>query len=99
MLLLRFGSTRLNFNDMEKRIPSAALTEIMTALDESTLNQTRVRMFLACKIVDALEDRGISQDEFAKMLNKSESEISELLAGNKDFNAEVLSDIEKVINN
>lgn len=83
---------------MEKRIPSATLSEIMAALDESTLNQTRVRMFLACKIVDALEERGISQDEFAKMLGKSESEVSELLAGNKDFSTEVLSEIEKVIN-
>lgn len=76
-----------------RRKPSAALTKIMTSLDEDTLRRTRDRMLLAGYIADVLQVKGLSQRKFAEMLGKSESEISELLSGNRNFGLDTLSDI------
>lgn len=76
-----------------RRKPSATLTKIMASLDEDTLRRTRDRMLIAGKIADTLKAKGISQRKFAAMLGKSESEISELLSGNRNFGMDTLSDI------
>lgn len=76
-----------------RRKPSATLTKIMASLDEDTLRRTRDRMLIAGKISDTLKSKGISQRKFAEMLGKSESEISELLSGNRNFGMDTLSDI------
>jgi len=76
-----------------RRKPSAVLTQILASIDEDTHRRTRDRMLVACKIADTLEAKGLTQKEFAKMLGKSESEISEYLSGNRNFTFDTLSDM------
>ncbi|NMB37936.1 MAG: helix-turn-helix transcriptional regulator [Bacteroidales bacterium] len=76
-----------------RRKPSKALTKILASIDEDKLRRTRERMLVACKIADTLKVKGLTQKEFAKMLGKSESEISEYLSGNRNFTFDTLSDM------
>ncbi len=76
-----------------RRKPSKVLTKILASIDEDKLRRTRERMLVACKIADTLEVKELTQKEFAKMLGKSESEISELLSGNRNFTFDTLSDM------
>ena len=73
------------------RNPSAALTRIVSNIDEDKLRRISNRMLVANKIADALDAKGISQKEFAKMTGRSESEISECLSGDKDISIDMLS--------
>lgn len=79
------------------RKPSASLTKIVRNLDENKLRRTRDRMLIAARIADALNAKGITQKKFAKMIGKSESEISEWLSGNRNFTIDTLSDIKNCL--
>ena len=79
------------------RKPTASLTKIIRNLDEDKLRRTRDRMLIATKIADTLKAKGITQREFARMIRKSESEISEWLSGDRNFTIDTLSDISKCI--
>lgn len=48
---------------------------------------------IADRIYAAMEKKGLSQKEFAKLLNKQESEISKWLAGTHNFTLKTLSKI------
>lgn len=76
-----------------RRRPSATLTKIISSITEEDKRRTRDRMLIAVKIADALEARNLSQKAFAKLMKKSESEISEWLSGNRNFTVDTLSDI------
>ena len=80
-----------------RRKPSASLTKIMNNIDEDKLRRTRDRMLVANKIADALKTKGISQKRFAKMTDRSESEVSEWLSGDRNFTIDTLSDIKKYL--
>lgn len=82
----------------KRRTPSENLTKIMESIDEDQLRRTRDRMHVAIKIADALKARQISQKAFAKLMGRSESEISEWLSGNRNFTIDTLSDIKKQLN-
>lgn len=79
------------------RKPSASLTRIMRNLDEDKLRRTQERMLIAARIADALNAKGITQKKFAKMMGKSESEISEWLSGDRNFTIDTLSDIKNCL--
>ena len=51
-------------------------------------------MFIADRIFDILDQKGMTQREFAKRLNKNESEISAWLTGTHTFTTKTLSKIE-----
>ena len=76
-----------------RRKPSATLTKIMSSITEEDKRRTRDRMLIAVKIADAIEAKKLSQKAFAELMNKSESEISEWLSGNRNFTVDTLSDI------
>ncbi len=50
-------------------------------------------MQIAVMIADALEEKHISQKQFAAMMGKTESEISDWLSGDRNFTVNTLSDI------
>ena len=75
------------------RKKSASLTRILTGTDEDIRRRIRDRMLIAARIDDVLKSRGISQKQFAGMLGKAESEVSEWLSGDRNFTADTLSDI------
>lgn len=76
-----------------RRKPSQTLTKIMSSITEQDRRHTRNRMLIAVKIADALEAKNLSNKDFAKLMGKSESEISEWLSGNRNFTVDTLSDI------
>lgn len=80
-----------------RRKASAALTRIVSNIDEDKLRRIRNRMLVANKIADALDVKGISQKKFAQMTGRSESEISEWLSGDRNFTIDTLSDIKKYL--
>lgn len=80
---------------MTRRKPSLILTQIVSSIDEDKLRRTRNRMLVATKIADTLCARGISQKRFAEMMDRSESEISEWLSGDRNFTIDTLSDIKE----
>ena len=84
-------------NMTTRRKPSASLTKIMNNIDEDKLRRTRDRMLVANKIADALKTKGISQKRFAKMTDRSESEVSEWLSSDRNFTIDTLSDIKKYL--
>lgn len=57
----------------------------------------RNRMMVAAKIADALKEKKISQIEFAKMVGRSKSEISDWLSGDRNFTIDLLTEIESVL--
>lgn len=81
-----------------RRRPSATLTKIMSSITEEDQRHTRDRMLIAVKIADALKAKDLSQKAFAKLMGKSESEISEWLSGNRNFTIDTLSDISNCLN-
>jgi len=57
------------------------------------LAKTRNRMLVAAKIADAMKARHLNQKQFAKMMRRTESEISDWLSGNRNFTIDTLFDI------
>lgn len=80
-----------------KRKHSASLTRIVSTIDEDKLRRTRNRMLVANRIADVLTAKGISQKQFAEMIGRSESEISDWLSGDRNFTIDTLSDIKKYL--
>lgn len=76
-----------------RRKPSLALTKIMASISSEDRRRARDRMLIAVKIADALEAKRLSNKAFAKLMGKSESEVSEWLSGNRNFTVDTLSDI------
>ena len=76
-----------------RRRPSATLTKIISSITDEDKRRTRDRMLIAVKIADALEAKNLSQNAFAKLMGKTDSEISEWLSGNRNFTVNTLSDI------
>ena len=76
---------------------SGMLASIMERNDSRSLRRTRRKMIVAARIADALEAAGLSQKEFAQMMGKQPSEISDWLSGERNFTIETLADIEDVL--
>ncbi|MBR4698635.1 MAG: helix-turn-helix transcriptional regulator [Prevotella sp.] len=70
------------------------LAELLAEIDEKELARTRKRMMLAVKIEEAMKRRGLNQAQFAKMMGKSQTVISEWLSGERNFTSDTLTDIE-----
>lgn len=77
---------------------SSILTRMMGNIDEKALNRTRTRMLVAAKIADAAQNKGISQKKLAALIDKSESEVSEWLSGERNMTIDVIADFEQALN-
>lgn len=67
--------------------------EFISGIDEKSLARTRVRMEIAIAIDEELHAQGISQKQLAERIGKSESEISAILSGGRNFTIDSLTDI------
>lgn len=67
--------------------------EFISRIDEKSLARTRVRMEIAIAIDEELRAQGISQKKLAERIGKSESEISAILSGDRNFTIDSLTDI------
>lgn len=80
---------------MNKRKATGVLGAMLATNDGRSLERTRNRMLIALKIETAIREKGLSQKQFASLMGKSESEISDWLSGNRNFTVDTLTDISR----
>ena len=78
-----------------KKQASGFLAELLAKPDKMVAAKTRNKMLIAAKIDMALKSRGMSQKDFAMMMGKSVSEISEWLSGDRNFTVDTLTEIKE----
>lgn len=76
---------------------TGVLGELLASIDERELARTRKRMMLAAKIEEAMKRCGYNQQQFARLMGKSATVISEWLSGDRNFTTDTLTDIEEAL--
>lgn len=76
---------------------TGVLAELLANIDEKELARTRKRMMLAAKIEEAMKRCGYNQLQFARLMKKSTTVISEWLSGDRNFTTDTLTDIEEAL--
>ena len=78
---------------VNKRKATGVLGRMITEVDPVKLAKTRNRMVVAAKIADAMKAKNLNQKQFAKLMGRTESEISDWLSGDRNFTIDTLFDI------
>jgi ribosome-binding protein aMBF1 (putative translation factor) len=81
----------------KKRKSTGLLSELLSEISPSSMARTRNRMLVAAKIADAMHSMGMNQKQMAAAMQKTESEISEWLSGDRNFTIDTLTDIENFL--
>lgn len=81
---------------MERR-QSEFLSHIIENITPEERENTRNKMWWATRLDEVMRSNGITPNEFAKILNLSEDEFSELLCGNIDFDGDIIEIIKKYL--
>ena len=81
-----------------KKYDSALMQRVRARITPELEGQIDRRMKLAVQIHSALQQRGLTNQEFAFMMGKKPSEISRWLSGTHNFTTETLWEIERVLN-
>ena len=71
---------------IKKRKSKGALSQMIASTSKVEVEKTSNRLLLASKIGNALKNAGISQKRFSEMMNRTESEVSSWLSGDRNFN-------------
>ena len=77
----------------ENRNSVESPSSILFLSQENGSPHKQERLLLVNKILAILDLRGISQNQFASMLNRPVAEILEVLSGDKDFSVDMLFDM------
>lgn len=59
--------------------------------------KTRNKVIVATKISRSLREKGMTQKDFARLMGKSTSEVSDILSGDRNLTIETMTDIERVL--
>lgn len=78
---------------VNKRKATGVLGQMIAEVDPVKLAKTRNRMIVAAKIADAMKAKDLNQKQFAKLMERTESEISDWLSGDRNFTIDTLFDI------
>jgi len=78
---------------INKRKASGTLGQMVSEVNPVQLGKMRNRMLIAAKIADAMQAQHLNQKQFAKMMGRTESEISDWLSGDRNFTIDTLFDI------
>lgn len=78
-----------------KTYNSKILDSLIATISNEELERTANKMRLAIKIADAIEATGLKKSEFAKKINKNNSEISKWLSGTHNFTTDTLLLLQK----
>ena len=78
---------------INKRKASGTLGQMVSEVNPVQLAKMRNRMLIAAKIADAMQAQNLNQKQFAKMMGRTESEISDWLSGDRNFTIDTLFDI------
>jgi len=82
---------------VKEKEATGVLGELLANIDEKELAKTRKRMMLAAKIEEAMRRCGYNQTQFARLMKKSTTVISEWLSGDRNFTADTLIEIEEAL--
>ena len=74
------------------------LEDVLSNISNTALMQTERKMLLAIKIAEAIQSQGYSKSEFAKKINKNNSEISKWISGTHNFTFDTLIMLEIELN-
>lgn len=83
---------------IRKKKATGVLASLIENINEESLERTRNRMMIAKKISMAIKSKGYTQKQFAAIMGKTESEISEWLSGDRNFTIDTLTDIGRTLN-
>lgn len=78
---------------ISKKKATGTLGRIVSEVNPDRLAKTRNRMLIAAKIADAMKAQHLNQKQFAKLMGRTESEISDWLSGDRNFTIDTLFDI------
>ena len=78
---------------ISKRKATGTLGKMVSEVNPDKLAKMRNRMLIAAKIADAMQAQHLNQKQFAKMMGRTESEISDWLSGDRNFTIDTLFDI------
>lgn len=84
-------------NKIKKKV-GGVLGQMLAEPDHKVLARTQNRMLIAAKIDMALKRKGLSQKRFAAIMDRTESEISDWLSGDRNFTIDTLTDISEELN-
>ena len=77
---------------------SSILQNVIANIDPIHKQRTENRMYMAAKIQDLLEEKGLRKKDLAQKLGKRPSEITKWLSGSHNFTLDTLSAIGRVLN-
>ena len=72
---------------------TGVLGRIIANADPVKLAKVQNRMIVAAKIADAMKAKNLNQKQFAQLMGRTESEISDWLSGDRNFTIDTLFDI------
>lgn len=70
---------------VNKRKATGTLGRMISEVDPVKLAKVQNRMMVAAKIADAMKAHNLNQKQFAKLMGRTESEISDWLSGDRNF--------------
>lgn len=82
---------------VNKKKAGGVLGQMLSEVDSVQFAKTRNRMLVAAKIADAMKAKNLNQKQFAKLMGRTESEISDWLSGDRNFTIDTLFDIGQVL--
>lgn len=83
---------------IKKRKAKGALSQMIASTSKADVEKMSNRLLLASKIGSALKNAGISQKRFSEMMNRTESEVSSWLSGDRNFTVDTLTEISIALN-
>lgn len=84
----------LKFRDMTQ---NKLFRDCLAAIPAEQKAEFELSYGIAERISDILKARGLTQKDFARMLNKRESEISKWLTGRHNFTTQTIAKIQTVL--
>ena len=82
---------------VKEKEATGILGELLANIGDKELTKTRKRMMLAVKIEEAMKRCGYNQTQFAHLMKKSPTVISEWLSGDRNFTVDTLVEIEDAL--
>lgn len=78
-------------------IQNSLFRQCLASIPQEQTAHFNISFELAERISEVLKEKGLSQKDFAKLLNKRESEISKWLTGRHNFTTKTISLIETTL--
>lgn len=76
---------------------TGTLAQLLGEMDKRELARMRKRMMVAAKIEESMKKCGLNQTQFARLMGKSPTVVSEWLSGDRNFTIDTLTDIEEIL--